>query len=177
MWSWGLSNQYAPYSGLTAPVSTAVQQAMVNLFADMGVQPATLQASLVLAQASTDHTSPTTVITSPTGGTNVNQGQTVTITGTAADVGGRVAGVEVSTDGGPTWHPATGTTNWSYTWFASGAGTHVIQARATDDSVNLQSSPATLTVNVRGPSGSSLFSASSTPAQTNRMTARRLKSA
>ena len=40
MWSWGLSNQYAPYRGLTAPVSTAVQQAMVNLFADMGVQPA-----------------------------------------------------------------------------------------------------------------------------------------
>src|SRR5262249_31431725 len=46
MWSWGLSNQYAPYtpplgSGFsqTAPVSAAVQQAMVNLFADMGVQP------------------------------------------------------------------------------------------------------------------------------------------
>ena len=61
MWSWGLSNQYVPYNGLTAPVSTAVQQSMVNLFADMGVQPQTLQASLVLAQASTDHTAPTAV--------------------------------------------------------------------------------------------------------------------
>ena len=150
MWSWGLSNQYAPYRGLTAPVSAAVQQSMVNLFADMGVTPQTLQASLVLAQASSDHTSPTAVITSPTGGTSVNQGQTVTITGTAADVGGRVAGIEVSTDGGATWHPAAGTTNWSYTWTASGPGTHVIEARATDDSVNLQSSPATLSVNVTG---------------------------
>ena len=178
MWSWGLSNQYAPYNGLTAPVSAAVQQSMVNLFADMGVQPETLQASLVLAQASSDHTSPTAVITSPTGGTSVNQGQTVTITGTAADVGGRVAGIEVSTDGGATWHPATGTTNWSYTWTASGPGTHVIEARATDDSVNMQSSPATLSVNVTGSSAPSLFTASNTPALTNRrMTARRSNSA
>ena len=70
----------------------------------------TLQASLVLAQASSDHTAPTAAITSPIGGTSVNQGQNVTITGTASDVGGRVAGIEVSTDGGTTWHPATGTT-------------------------------------------------------------------
>ena len=32
-----------------------------------------------------------------------------------------VAGVEVSTDGGATWHPATGTTNWSYSWIAHGS--------------------------------------------------------
>ena len=180
MWSWGLSNQYAPYtppfplgSGPeTAPVSAAVQQSMVNLFADMGVQPGTLQASLVLAQASSDHTSPTAVITSPSGGTNVIQGQTVTITGTASDVGGRVAGIEVSTDGGATWHPAAGTTNWSYTWTPAGPGTDVIEARATDDSVNLQSSPATVSVNVTsggagggGNGSSSLFTASNTPAE------------
>jgi hypothetical protein len=167
MWSWGLSNQYVPYRGLTAPVSPAVQQSMVNLFADMGVQPQTLQASLVLAQASSDRTPPTAVITSPTGGTSVNEGQTLTITGTAADVDSPVAGVEVSTDGGATWHPAPGTTNWSYTWTASGPGTHLIEARAIDDSVNLQSSPATLSVNVIAPLGSGLFSASNTPAQTN----------
>src|SRR6516165_5871450 len=145
---------------------------MVNLFADMGVQPGTLQASLVLAQASSDHTSPTAVITSPSGGTNVIQSQTVTITGTASDVGGRVAGIEVSTDGGATWHPAAGTTNWSYTWTPAGPGTNVIEARATDDSVNLQSSPATVSVNVTGGGAggggngsSSLFTASNTPAE------------
>ena len=167
MWSWGLSNQYAPYHGLTAPVSSAVQQSMVNLFADMGVQPQTLQASLVLAQASSDRTAPTAAITSPSAGTTVSQGQTLTITGTASDTGGRVAGIEVSTDGGTTWHPATGTTSWSYTWTASGAGTHVIAARATDDSVNLQQSPTTLSINVTGTSGPSFFTASNTPAQTN----------
>ncbi|MET4446972.1 VCBS repeat-containing protein [Bradyrhizobium sp. GM2.2] len=167
MWSWGLSDQHADYRGLTAPVSTAVQQSMVNLFADMGVTPQTLQASLVLAQASADHTVPTSVITSPTGGTSFNQDQTVTITGTASDVGGRVAGVEVSTDGGTTWHPASGTTNWSYAWAAVGPGTHVIEARATDDSVNLQTTPAMVSVNVTGGSGTgSLFTASNVPAQT-----------
>ncbi len=108
----------------------------------------------------------TSTITSPTGGTSVNPGQTLTITGTAADVGGRVAGVEVSTDGGTSWHPATGTTNWTYTWQATGPGTHVIEARATDDTVNLQANPATVSVSVTGTSGPS-FSASNTPAQTN----------
>ena len=118
----------------------------------------------MLAQASTDHTAPTAVISSPNSGTSINAGQTLTITGTASDVGGRVAGVEVSTDGGASWHPATGTTNWSYAWTASGSGTHVIEARATDDSVNLQSTPARVSVNVKG---STLFSSSATPAQTN----------
>lgn len=89
MYPWGLSDQYVPYKGLTAPVSSAVQQSMVNLLADMGVMPQTLQAGLVSAQASTDHTAPTAVINSPTGGTNISQGQTVTITGTASDAGGR----------------------------------------------------------------------------------------
>ena len=34
--------------------------------------------------------------------------------------GGQVAGIEVSTDSGTTWHPATGTTSWTYTWVAHG---------------------------------------------------------
>ena len=165
MWPWGLSDQHALYNGLTAPVSTAVQQSIVNLFADMGIQPGTLQGNLV-AQGSADHVSPTATITSPTAGTSVYQGQTVTITGTATDVDGLVAGVEVSTDGGQTWQPATGKTNWSFTWTVSDASTRVIQARAIDDSVNLQSSPATLSLNVTGFSGSSLFTASNTPSQT-----------
>ncbi|WP_247477940.1 DUF4082 domain-containing protein [Bradyrhizobium sp. CW9] len=169
MWSWGLSNQYAPYRGLTAPVSTAVQQSMVNLFADMGVMPQTLQTGLVAAQVSTDHTAPAAVISSPTGGTSFSQGQAVTITGTASDAGGRVAGIEVSTDGGTTWHPASGTTSWSYTWTASGVGSHVIEARATDDSINLQTNPATVSISVTagGNGGGSFFTSSNVPAQTS----------
>jgi hypothetical protein len=168
MWSWGLDNQYVPFHGITAPISSAVQQSMVNLFADMGVTPQTLQASLVLAQASTDHTAPTSTITSPGAGQSFAQGQSVTITGTAVDSGGGiVAGVEVSTDGGKTWHPASGTTNWSYTFNISGAGTHVIEARATDDSVNLQTTPASVSINVTGSNPPSLFTTSNTPAQTS----------
>ena len=106
-------------------------------------------------------------ITSPVGGASVNQGQTVTITGTASDVGGRVAGVEVSTDGGTTWHPATGTTSWSYAWSASGPGAHLIEARASDDSVNLQLTPATVSINVTGTSGAQPLHRLQHPAQTN----------
>src|SRR6185437_4775135 len=57
MWSWGLSDQGNSTSfGDPLPPDPSVQQAMVNLFADMGVQPQTLQATLKIATASTDHT-------------------------------------------------------------------------------------------------------------------------
>ena len=47
-----------------------MQQATVNLFADMGAQPATLCRGLAAASASTDTTAPTSTITSPTQGAN-----------------------------------------------------------------------------------------------------------
>ena len=34
-----------------------------------------------------------------------------------------VGGVEVSIDGGTTWHPATGRASWSYTFRAGASGT------------------------------------------------------
>ena len=46
----------------------------------------------------------------PAGGATVTNNVAVTVSGTATDGGGVVAGVEVSTDGGQTWHPATGFT-------------------------------------------------------------------
>ena len=48
-----------------------------------------------------------------------------------------MAGVEVSTDGGTTWHPATGTTSWSYTFVQHGRGSGPVQVRAIDDSANI----------------------------------------
>ena len=43
------------------------------------------------------------------------------ITGTATDTGGGVVGgVEVSVDGGTTWHPASGRASWTYTWTPTG---------------------------------------------------------
>ena len=63
---------------------------------------------LVPATQSTDTTPPTSTITSPSPGATFSDGSAVTISGTATDAGGGVvAGVEVSTDGGTTWHPAT----------------------------------------------------------------------
>ena len=81
-WSWGLDGKHD--RGSDAP-DARMQQATVNLFADMGVQPATLQAGLVAATASTDTTPPSSPITAPTAGATVPSGSAVTITGTATD--------------------------------------------------------------------------------------------
>ena len=110
-WAFGLDP-----GAVGSETSADMQQATVNILADMSAQPASLMEGLVAAAKSTDTTAPTSVIASPTAGANLTNGENVTITGTAGDVGGVVAGVEVSTDSGATWHPASGTTNWSYTW-------------------------------------------------------------
>jgi hypothetical protein len=133
-WAWGLDQTH---DGAGAPADPRMQQATINLLADMGAQPLTLMSGMVAAAKSTDVTAPTVTITSPASGAALANGTSITATGTASDVGGQVAGVEVSTDGGATWHPATGTTNWSYTYVQSGLGAGTIQARATDDSANI----------------------------------------
>ncbi|MET0739059.1 MAG: DUF4082 domain-containing protein [Acidimicrobiales bacterium] len=134
-WTWGLDEEHdSPFA--PEPADARMQQAQVNLFADMGVQPASLMAGLTQATASTDTTGPTVSITSPAGGATIANGASRSVSGTASDVGGRVAGVEVSTDGGATWHPAAGTTSWSYTYVQKGMGQVSLQVRATDDSAN-----------------------------------------
>jgi hypothetical protein len=61
--------------------------------------------------------------------------QVVTIEGTAVDQDGVVAAVEVSVDGGVTWHPATGTDEWEYVWHLPEEVTEgAILSRAVDDS-------------------------------------------
>ncbi|MCP6759285.1 MAG: DUF4082 domain-containing protein [Fischerella sp. CENA71] len=147
-WSWGLDiNHDRVPSGATPDVR--MQQATVNLFADMGVQPATLQSGLVQAFASGDIQVPTSTITSPTNGTTVQTNTSVTISGTASDFGGGViGGVEVSVDGGTTWHSANGRESWSYSWTPSTAGSVTIKSRAIDDSGNLQTSETQVTVTV-----------------------------
>ena len=128
-----------------------MQQATLNLLADMGALPATRMSSLAAASASTDTTGPTATITSPASGTTLTNGTQITLQGTAADTGGVVAGVEVSTDGGTSWHPATGTTSWSYAFYPHGAGAAAVQVRAIDDSANI-GAPATRSFPLTGPS-------------------------
>ena len=134
-WSWGLDSNHDRGSGAA---STPMRQATVNLFADMGAQPATLQSGLTAATASTDTTAPVATITAPAAGASVQSGSPVTVSGTAADSGGgTVGGIEVSTDNGGTWHPATGRGAWSYTWTPGSTGATTIRVRATDDSANV----------------------------------------
>lgn len=172
-WSWGLDSNH----DLTAtPTDPSIQQAMVNLFADFGVQPQTLQASLTLASQSADHTPPVSAITTRAN-SSFAEGTSVTITGTATDTGGGiVAGVQVSTDGGTTWHQAGGTpTAWTYTWTTPAPGAYTIKSRATDDSVNTEMPGAGIAVTVTPTPTVSLFGAADTPATPNDTDARAIE--
>ena len=146
-WSWGLDNNHAIDN--VTPTDPNMQQATVNILADMGVQPATLQNGLLPATRSTDTTPPKSTITSPSSGSTAGLGSTATISGTAVDFGGGVVGaVEVSVDGGNTWHPAVGRENWSYTFTVGNTPTLNIQSRAVDDSGNLEVPGAGITLAV-----------------------------
>jgi Domain of unknown function (DUF4082)/Bacterial Ig-like domain len=145
-WSWGLDNNHS--GGPASTADDAVRQATVNLFADMGVQPATLQSGLSAATASSDTTPPTSTISAPADGATVPVGQ-LTVSGTASDAGGgKVGGVEVSTDNGTSWHPATGRGSWSYTFTPGSSGTVTIRTRATDDSLRIETPSAGRTITV-----------------------------
>ena len=133
-WSWGLDDEH---SGGAAPASRTMQQATANLFADMGAQAATLQSELTRPAASTDAAPPGAAIAVPAEGAAVELRTPVTISGTASDSGGLVGAVEVSVDGGATWHPASGRGSWGYSWTPAGAGETTVLARAADDSGNL----------------------------------------
>ena len=135
-WAWGLDEVH----DLDAtPVSRDVQQAMVNLLADMGVQPRTLQDDLTAATPSEDRTPPVSTISTPAAGASLGAGRQVVVSGSANDAGGLVAGVEVSTDDGATWHPASGSPDqWTYLWTTPAPGPHTIRSRAIDDSCNVE---------------------------------------
>jgi len=148
-WTWGLDQTH---DGAGAAADVRMQQAQVNLLADMGAQPGSLASGLTAATASTDKTAPTATITSPAAGASLANGSLVTVTGTAADSGGGVvAMVEVSSDGGTLWHRATGTTSWTYSYLQQGVGAASIQVRAVDDSANYAATPVSRTVTATGP--------------------------
>jgi len=163
-WSWGLDSNHDNPFGFSTPAPDAdMQQATVNLFADMGVQPATLQSGLIFASKSTNTTAPVSTITSPTAGSTLQGGNTVTITGTAtASGGGFVALVEVSVDGGNSWHSASGLNNWTYAWTPTTSGQVTLKSRATDDSLNVESPSAGVNVTVNN--ALTLWSSTVTPA-------------
>jgi hypothetical protein len=123
-----------------------MQQATVNLFAEMGVQPESLQDDLALATA--DTIPPVSSIMFPTNGSTVFSGGQIVIFGNSTDDGGAVAGVQVSTDGF-TWNNGDlNGTSWSYDWIPGWPGQAIIMSRAYDDVGNVESGGSMITVGI-----------------------------
>jgi hypothetical protein len=148
-WSWGLDATHDPDDIPPPPADPRIQQATINVLADMWAQPLTLQPGLTASGPPTDTTPAAVAITAPAAGATVPAGTPVTVSGTATDTGGQVGGVEVSTDDGASWHPAKGRGSWAYTFTPTAAGPLSIRARATDDSLNTGAA-ATVAVTVSG---------------------------
>jgi hypothetical protein len=125
-WAWGLDPNHDTETGIPPERANstdirvgvdlkgavrAIQQATLNLLADMGAQPTTMQPGLVKTTASSDRTSPISRV-DPGGARALGSGL-LEIRVRHPTRGGVVGGVEVSTDGGATWHPAQGTTRWT----------------------------------------------------------------
>jgi hypothetical protein len=152
-WSWGLDGKHL---GGTTQINKNMQQATLNLFADMGVQPATMQSNLVAATPSTDYIAPTSTITSPANGASFPARSTVTISGTATDAS-VVAGMEISVDGGSTWEPVTtvselgGNITWSFNWSPEIQGAITVKTRGFDDSGNMETPGAGIVINILPP--------------------------
>ena len=146
-WSWGLDNHH-DRSQYGSVVDDRMKQATVNILADMGAQPATIQSPQTAASQSTDATPPSSTISTPAANSNQQVSSAITISGTAVDTSGVVAGVEVSVDGGVSWRPATGLGSWSYSWTPAALGAATIKSRAVDDSGNVETPSAGVTVNV-----------------------------
>jgi methionine-rich copper-binding protein CopC len=145
-WAWGLDGTH---DGPKTKPDPAMQQATVNLLADMGVQPGSLPVSLMPAFMSADVSAPVSVFTNLADGDRLTAGTPVILRGTATDSGGgTVAAVEISVDGGRTWHRATGRAAWTYSWTPSQIGPVEVRARAVDDNYNLET-PAVVTVTVK----------------------------
>ncbi|WIM99566.1 DUF4082 domain-containing protein [Actinoplanes oblitus] len=132
-WSWGLSTLH---TGPASSEDPRMQQATLNLLADMGAQPKTIQSGMKVPVKSADTTGPVVTVSAPTAGSTVPKLSPITVTGTAADAGGQLGRVEVSTDGGTTWNAATGLATWTYTWTPVAEGAAQIKVRGIDDSLN-----------------------------------------
>ncbi len=161
-WSWGLDAHHDTETGIPPERANSsstrvgvdlngpdknIQQATVNLLADMEVQPQTLQDNLIPASTSTDEQPPTSTVHLPADGATPPL-ETLVIRGTAQDTDGQVAGVEVSVDNGLSWHPANGCETWSYEWRPTQPGVVTILSRAVDDSGNLERPEQGVTVTI-----------------------------
>jgi hypothetical protein len=150
-WGWGLDGHHDSAQGVPperanpnnirvgtdqqAPDAT-IQQATVNLFADMRVFPATLQSGLIASEPSADVEPPSCRLANAA---PLSDGHLL-ISGEASDDGGGVvAAVEVRAADAAGWHPARpgrrGFAEWTFAVAAGGTGG--VLCRAIDDSGNI----------------------------------------
>ena len=156
-WSWGLDPHHDTVTGIpperSSPTNIRIGtdqmgaepdiiQATLNLFADMGVQPGVLALSpgLITPAGSDDVTAPEV--------RRLELAEDLILC-QVEDVGGVVAALEFSLDGGHTWHPADyrDENNWTITILKTRAaeslgynfaeGNNVVRARAVDDGYNV----------------------------------------
>ncbi len=149
-WMWGLDSNHDD-NAAPAPIpvpDVRMQQVTANLLADMGALPTTLQSGLVAPTPSTDVIPPTSsfltpaVITAPAWGP-------MTVFGIATDAGGGIpAAVELSVDGGNSWHPVSGAANWGGAFTTGSPGVINVKSRAVDDSARIETPGPGITVNV-----------------------------
>ena len=72
-WSWGLEKRGHMMAPAAFPADVRMQQATVNLFADMETQPASLQAGLTSREPFKRCTAPTSTIQSPLAGATIRR--------------------------------------------------------------------------------------------------------
>jgi hypothetical protein len=118
----------------TEPIP-AIQQATLNVLADMGARASTPLPGLVATEPSVDQSAPTVVIDYPLQHARV-RGPFALVRGRARDIDGHVASVEYSSDRGRTWHPVHGRDMWKIRVPLVGSGRRAVLVRGVDDSAN-----------------------------------------
>lgn len=149
-WAWALDATHDDPDAQRAPVDSRLQQATVNILADMSVRPGSPHDSLVVSEPSSDATPPEAMIEEPVELQEFTFHLPVRISGSAVDEGGVAAAVEVSTDGGASWHPANGVAHWTYEFVPRERGYFPILVRAIDDSGNIQPVATSVVIDVSG---------------------------
>lgn len=149
-WAWALDATHDDPDAQAAPVDPRLQQATVNILADMSVRPGSPHESLVVSDASSDVTPPVAIIEQPAELQEFTFHLPVRVSGSATDAGGVAAAVEVSTNGGASWHPASGVDRWTYEFAPRERGYFPILARAIDDSGNIQPVATSVMIDVSG---------------------------
>jgi hypothetical protein len=97
-----------------------------------------------------DNISPAVQISAPSEGAQVTviDGAPISVIGTASDMESGIKIVEIELDNSGTYHPASGSGDWTGTLTVETNGTHVITARATDNAGNVAYSSVTFSASV-----------------------------